>query len=156
MRGGRGRGGLFERGPRPVNNERGPRPVNNAAQLRSTILNHQSNSIRRLQKDLKELRDSEIPLVGVSAAPLDDSIFTWHGNIRAPADSVYAGAVFHIEMIFPQDYPCSPPSLTIFACKINHPNVFGNVLCLDMLQPNSKGKWYEGWNSAYTVESVLI
>jgi len=25
-----------------------------------------------------------------------------------------------------------------------------------MLEPNSKGRWYEGWNSAYTVESILI
>jgi hypothetical protein len=25
-----------------------------------------------------------------------------------------------------------------------------------MLEPNKSGKWYEGWNSAYTVESILI
>jgi len=25
-----------------------------------------------------------------------------------------------------------------------------------MLEPNSTGRWYEGWNSAYTVESILI
>jgi len=145
----RGRGGFASRG-------RGPVPTRNNAQLRSALMTHKTNSVRRLQKDLKELRDCEVPLFGVSAAPLDDSIFTWHGNIRAPPDSVYAGAVFHIEMTFPQDYPCSPPGLTIFNCQVDHPNVFGNKLCLDMLEPNSKGRWYEGWNSAYTVESILI
>ena len=53
--------------------------------------------MRRLQKDLKEIRDSESPLVGVTAAPLDDSIFKWHANIRGPVDTVYAGGVFHIQ-----------------------------------------------------------
>jgi hypothetical protein len=39
---------------------------------------------------------------------------------------------------------------------ITHPNVFGTRLCLDLLEKNNKGEWYQGWNSAYTVESVLI
>lgn len=145
MRGRGGRGGSCAR------------PGANNAQLRSAVLSNKTNAVRRLQKDLKELRDAEVPLVGVSAAPLDDSIFTWHANIRAPADSVYSGGVFHIEMTFPQDYPCSPPGLTLFVSTLNHPNVFGNKLCLDMLENNKfGGRWYEGWNSAYTVESILI
>lgn len=40
---------------------------------------------------------------------------------------------------------------------IPHPNVFGRTLCLDMLQPKKKDSgWYDGWSSAYTVESILI
>ncbi len=116
----------------------------------------QSNSIKRLQKDLKELKDSTLPLVGVSACPLDDNMYVWHGNIKAPKGTVYEGGVFHIELTFPQDYPVSPPTVTLFACQLDHPNVFGSKLCLDMLEPNKGGKWYEGWNSAYTVESILI
>jgi hypothetical protein len=53
------------------------------------------------------------------------------------------------------DYPCSPPTIQLMT-TITHPNVFGNNLCLDLLQKNPKGEWYQGWNSAYTVESVLI
>jgi hypothetical protein len=34
--------------------------------------------------------------------------------------------------------------------------VFGTRLCLDLLEASKKGEWYQGWNSAYTVESVLI
>lgn len=49
-------------------------------------------------RDLKELKESEVPLVGVTACPLDDTIFTWVGNLRAPVDSVYYGGVFHFEM----------------------------------------------------------
>jgi ubiquitin-protein ligase len=88
-------------------------------------------------------------LVGVTAAPLDDSIFKWHANIRGPADTIYAGGVFHMQIDFPENYPVSPPSITLFT-KVPHPNVFGSTLCLDMLQEGAK-KWYEGWTSAYTV-----
>lgn len=47
----------------------------------------------------------------------------------------------------------SPPSITLFT-DVTHPNVFGKTLCLDMLE--GSGKRYEGWTSAYTVESILI
>lgn len=42
------------------------------------------------------------------------------------------------------------------ATPITHPNVFGTSLCLDLLDDRTKKEWYQGWNSAYTVESVLI
>ena len=104
----RGRGGRG--GPRPARGG-GVRAVAGAAQLRSQMLLNKSNSAKRLQRDLKELREAEIPLVGVAATPLDDSIFIWHANIRAPSDSVYYGGVFHLHINFPQDYPCSPPGI---------------------------------------------
>lgn len=97
-----------------------------------------------------------MPLVGVSATPIDDSIFIWHANLKAPSDSVYYGGVFHLQMNFPQDYPVNPPSVTLLGYALDHPNVFGSKLCLDMLEKTKGGAWYEGWNSAYTVESILI
>jgi ubiquitin-protein ligase len=35
---------------------------------------------KRLMKDMKSLNDSITPLVGITAQPLENSIFTWHGN----------------------------------------------------------------------------
>ena len=32
----------------------------------------------------------------------------------------------------------------------------GQNICMDMLEGGSKGKIYEGWVSAYTIEAVLI
>ena len=61
----------------------------------------QTNSARRLQKDLKELEDTPIPLFGVSARPLSSSLYTWHGNLRGPEGSPFEGGVFHIEIVFP-------------------------------------------------------
>ena len=94
------------------------------------------------------------PLVGVTAKPLPNDMYTWHGNLRGPSGTKWESGVFHFEMSIPHDYPCSPPSIKIFA-SIPHPNVFGNTLCLDMLDKNHK-MIYQGWSSAYTIESILI
>jgi len=39
---------------------------------------------------------------------------------------------------------------------IPHPNVFGNYICLDMIQPAiARTEEGGGWSSAYSVQSVL-
>ena len=114
-----------------------------------------SNSARRLQKDLKELEDSQIPLVGVTARPLSNSLYIWHGNLRGPEGTPYEGGVFHIEITFPQDYPVSPPTIKLFT-PLPHPNVLTETsICLDILDVKQK-QIYQGWTSAYTVETILI
>ena len=45
---------------------------------------------------MKELLDSKIPLVGISALPMENNLYEWHGNLRGPAGSPWAGGVFHI------------------------------------------------------------
>lgn len=108
------------------------------ALLRSTVVkSEQTNAARRLQKDLKELEDCDIPLVGVSARPLSNNLYTWHGNLRGPKDSPYEGGVFHIVINFPPNYPVKPPTITL-CTPIPHRNVFGTTLCLDILDGNQK------------------
>lgn len=124
--------------------------------LRHNIVKtEQTNSARRLQKDLKELEDCQIPLVGVSARPLSNSLYTWHANIRGPEGTAFEGGVFHCEIVFPQDYPVSPPTIRLFT-PVPHPNVLGETsICLDILDVKQK-QIYQGWTSAYTVETILI
>ena len=128
-----------------------------AAMLRNQIVaGEQTNSTRRLQKDFKELRDATVPLVGVAAAPTESNFFVWRANLRGPETSAFYGGVFHLEITFPQNYPVSPPDIRL-KTTIPHPNVFGDKICLDMLEPKKKDSgWYDGWSSAYTVESILI
>lgn len=45
---------------------------------------------------MKELLDAKEPLVGVSASPLPDNMYVWHGNLRGPANTKWAEGVFHI------------------------------------------------------------
>lgn len=122
---------------------RGGRPGGGASKpkdkalLRTNLVKlEQTNSARRLQRDLKELEDQKIPLVGVSARPLSSSMFTWHGNLRGPEGTLFEGGVFHFEMVFPTNYPLAPPKIKL-ATKLVHPFVIGdNEICLDILQTN--------------------
>ena len=98
--------------------------------------------------------NAQEPLVGVSAMPLPNDMYTWHGNIKGPPGTSYQNAVFHFQMVIPKDYPCSPPSITLYT-PFPHPNVFGSTLCLDMFNTKSK-EIYQGWVSAYSIESILI
>jgi ubiquitin-protein ligase len=100
---------------------------------------------------MKELLEAKIPLVGISALPMENNLYEWHGNLRGPSGSPWAGGVFHISISFPIEYPVLPPSITLFS-TIPHPNVFGPKLCLDMLENTGEGKWMP----AYTVEAILI
>ena len=111
----------------------GGRQTNTALLRTAFVRADQSNSARRLQRDYNELIKHGQPLVGVAAKPLPNDLFTWHGNIRPPASSIWKDVVLHFEMTIPRDYPVSPPAIKLFNCHIPHPNVFGSTLCLDMI-----------------------
>ena len=112
-------------------------------------------SLQRLMHDYKEIKDQKIPIPGVSAVPLDDTMYEWHGNVKAIADNPYKGAVLHFKLIFPYDYPISPPTVYLLNTGLSHPNVMpGNRICLDMFEKDKGG--YIGWKSGYTVLSILL
>lgn len=99
------------------------------------------HSTRRLQRDLRELQQTG-DLCSVAAQPVNGNLYLWHGNL-----SGLSGCILHIEMIFPNDYPMSPPKIRLLT-SFKHPNVFGDYICLDMLKT-------DGWSSAYSVSSIL-
>ena len=136
---------------------RGNPRTNKTALLRTAATNCGKNfATKRLQKDLEEIENTDIPTVGVTAHPLDDDFFVWHGNIRGPVDTVYANAVLHISITIPETYPKDPPAIELLT-PITHPNVFGTTLCLDLLSKTSKSDTDTiGWSSAYTIQSLLL
>ncbi len=77
---------------------------------------------------------------------------------------VAAEVVLHLQLTFPQTYPCQPPTLLLFT-PLSHPNVFTHPrrvagcavyrVCLDMLEESSSTVQYSGWSSSYTVASML-
>lgn len=122
---------------------------------RNKLASVQNFATKRLMRDLSQIKKE--PLPGISALPLEHDLFTWHCNIMGPKDTPWEGGIFHIVMNFDQNYPNSPPTLTL-CTRIEHPNVVGNRVCLDMLEKRESTdvSKYEGWSSAYTVQSVLI
>jgi ubiquitin-protein ligase len=100
------------------------------------------------------MEEDKVPTVGVTARPLENNMFIWHANIKGPAETSYEGGVFHLQLEIPESFPHQPPTVTLLT-PLPHPNVFGQRICLDMLQP-ARGKQSLGWSSGYTIQSILI
>eukprot|EP00041_Stephanoeca_diplocostata_P020115 m.443005 g.443005 ORF g.443005 m.443005 type:complete len:165 (-) comp21479_c0_seq6:1874-2368(-) len=105
-----------------------------------------SASAKRIQKELVEItRD---PPCNCSAGPKGDDIYNWVSTIMGPANSVYEGGVFFLDIGFPQDYPFKPPKVT-FRTRIYHCNINSSgAICLDILK--------DMWSPALTISKVLV
>lgn len=132
------------------------RGANKEVALLRTLANKKAQpySLRRLVRDLQEIEKNKIPTVGVTARPLSDNMYVWHANLRGPDGTPYEGGVFHLILTFTTKYPKEPPTIRL-STPVPHPCVDGVMVRLDMLDPSRKGI-YEGWTSAYSVQSILL
>lgn len=112
---------------------------------------------KRLLRDYAEVQREPSELI--AAKPLDDNIFEWHVNLR-PSNGPLAGVVLHLQIVFPEDYPNSPPNMLFPFDKLPsfvHPNLYSFGLCLDILQSYVGHRVDRaGWSTAYTVRTLLL
>jgi len=114
---------------------------------------------QRLQRDLRELAERSWELPTVSALPLEDNMFEWHCNIVGGGE--YEGTVLHLKLLFPETYPHQPPEVVLMS-RVCHPHVFGDHVCLDMLEegqwsdPQERDAEFTGWSTCYSVFSILM
>lgn len=92
----------------------------------------------------------------------NDDIFRWHvALVVLNPDSMYYGGYFKASMIFPKNYPYSPPTFR-FLRPLFHPNIYQDgTLCISILHPPGEDEMSgelacERWSPAQRVESVLI
>ena len=124
------------------------------AKIKAALIKNKTLSLKRLLNDYEEIKNQVIPIPGVSALPLDDNMYEWHGNIKSLVDNIYKGAVLHFRFHFPQDYPLSPPTVYLLNDNFTHPNVLEDKrICLDMFEKTNN---YKGWKSGYTILSILL
>eukprot|EP01094_Clydonella_sp_ATCC50884_P017436 TRINITY_DN303_c0_g1_i1.p2 TRINITY_DN303_c0_g1~~TRINITY_DN303_c0_g1_i1.p2 ORF type:complete len:168 (-),score=40.80 TRINITY_DN303_c0_g1_i1:321-824(-) len=112
-----------------------------------------------LQRQLREL--SKNPVNGFSAGA-DDNIFEWDVLLEGPADTLYEGGYFKAKMVFPNDYPNSPPTFSFQPHGLWHPNVYWDTgaVCISILHAGEDDTGYEDaslrWSPLHTVESIVL
>ncbi|CAH1985795.1 unnamed protein product [Acanthoscelides obtectus] len=65
-------------------------------------------------------------------------------NIHGPEGTCFEGGVFPAKLIFPPDYPLSPPKMQ-FTCEMFHPNIYADGrVCISILHaPGDDPMGYE-------------
>jgi len=117
-------------------------------------------ALRRLMAEYKQLTLNSPE--GILAGPIDEqNFFEWEALIAGPEETAFEGGVFPATLVFPNDYPLSPPKMK-FTCKIFHPNVYADGrVCISILHaPGDDIYGYESrserWSPVQSVEKILL
>eukprot|EP00118_Oscarella_pearsei_P005852 m.26860 g.26860 ORF g.26860 m.26860 type:complete len:162 (+) comp29563_c0_seq1:66-551(+) len=117
-------------------------------------------ALKRLMAEYKQL--SLNPPEGIVAGPKnEENFFEWEAIIQGPEGTPFDGGVFPVELIFPRDYPLSPPKMK-FTCEMFHPNVYSDGrVCISILHPPGNDplgyeRSEERWSPVQSVEKILL
>ncbi|TFK24957.1 hypothetical protein FA15DRAFT_687291 [Coprinopsis marcescibilis] len=106
--------------------------------------------LSRLHRDLTELLAQPYPGV---------SIFLNEENIRefclvlTPPSGPWTGLNLHFDVILPDQWPTIPPQVSSSVYGIQHPNLFGEYICCDLLKRDSELQ--HGYTGGYTPALTL-
>lgn len=111
--------------------------------------------LRRVSRDITEVMES--PLPGIIVCPDDDDALKVHVLVMGPDDTPYEGGAFYFVVVFPDDYPASPPKARIMTTAGGTvrfgPNLYANGKCCVSIL----GTWHgPGWSAAMSLTSVLL
>jgi len=113
-----------------------------------------------LQQQFKRLQTD--PVEGFACdIPDDSNLFDWRIYVEGPKDTMYAGGIFQLAMVFPKDYPMSPPELR-FLSEFWHPNVYDDgKVCISILHPPGEDEMSgelpeERWLPTQSVSTILL
>ncbi|KAF2895805.1 hypothetical protein ILUMI_10371 [Ignelater luminosus] len=94
---------------------------------------------QRLSRELAKITQSPPP--GICLSAKDDKLNVFEASIVGPESTPYCNGIFNLELMVPENYPFSPPSIK-FLTKIYHPNIDDNGrICLDLIKMPPKGNW---------------
>lgn len=123
-------------------------------------------SLRRLMTEYNQIKkDKECSWF--RAEPCKDSAnnenadtYKWDIEIDGFEGSLYHGYVLRAEMIFPGDYPISPPKLK-FVTPMFHPNIYKDgLVCISILHTNSEPFLSEPatdqWTPIHSIRTILL
>ena len=113
-------------------------------------------AIKRIMNiDIKNISQSNLSDNGIYIKFNEENIMNAQALIIGPKDSIYENGYLIFDILFPTNYPFSPPTLTYKSInKIRiHPNIYVNgKVCLSIL-----GTWSgPSWTSAMDITNVLM
>jgi ubiquitin-protein ligase len=101
---------------------------------------------RKLLRELKAIHQEGRN--DYSVRVVENNIAKWNVVLLGPTQTTWDGAVLHLTIEFPLQYPISAPDVRFTGVIPFHPNVYGNgKICLDLLQHN--------WSAAYGIDGVM-
>jgi ubiquitin-conjugating enzyme (huntingtin interacting protein 2) len=109
------------------------------------------SAVARVKKELAELAKEGTPPVRL-ALVTEENFLHLVGEIDGPADTVYQGGVWKVDIVIPANYPFEPPKMK-FVTHLWHPNVSSQTgaICLDILKDQG-GQW----SPALTMRTALM
>ena len=103
-------------------------------------------ALTRIKKELEIIKNEKLENIFVDLINEND-LFKWQVTMKGPEDSPYKDQILNLDVVFPDDYPFSPPKCT-FITKIIHPNIDinGNIPLNILLNE---------WNPTLNISKVL-
>ena len=109
-----------------------------------------SPSLRRIKADIREL--SVDPSDQYYAAPLESDMFEWHFTIRGPADSEFAGGIYHGKILLPPEYPFKPPNIVFLTPSGRFET---NVKVCLSFSAHHPELWQPAWGIRLILEAII-
>ena len=127
-------------------------------------------SIKRINKDIKEIIEN--PIEGIGIESLNNDIMNYVVNIML-LSGPYKGYCLQLLLTFPDNYPIKPPKILIYPKQLlghsYHHHIFDDdkkdengynfkKLCFDLLDNDfmSINAENTGWNPSYTISTLLM
>ena len=116
------------------------------------------SAIKRLQHDYKEYLKN--PNYFYSIEPDNNNFYLWNILLIGPPDTIFEGGIFKCQMIFPKNYPFSPPEFK-FITNFDHPNIYPDgKICISILHEGDDIYNYENkserWSPSQNIDTILI
>jgi ubiquitin-conjugating enzyme E2 Z len=113
-------------------------------------------TIHRLIHDVKDIIKNPLSENGIYYIHDDEDILKGYAMIVGPTDTPYFGGYYFFEVVYPSDYPHSPPNVKYCTNGDNirfNPNLYvSGKVCISLLNT-----WRgEQWTSCQTISTVLL
>ena len=112
-------------------------------------------AMKKIKEEFMDIKKNTIENIGVTVGlPNEDNIFEWKITLKGPRDSSYAGGLFFLRIIFPENYPTKAPEVC-FITPIYHLNVnpYNNI---GIKLGNVSLNFLNNWKLGYTMKDIFI